>query len=61
MRLDRLSSYVPVAKSSLVHEFKEAVNLLCDKAVVVDHLSTLFGKINVTAQSKPLGDGGREC
>ena len=60
MRLDRLSSYVPVAKSGLVHEFEEAVNLLCDKAVVVDHFSTLFGKINVTAQSKSLGDGGRE-
>jgi hypothetical protein len=63
MRLDRLDSYVqcvPVAKSGLVHEFEEAVNLLRDKAVVVHHLSTLLGKVNVTAQSETLGDGRRK-
>ena len=66
MRLDRLNIHmymyihVPVAKSGLVHEFEEAVNLLSDKAVVVHHLGTLLGKVNVTSQSKPLGDGRGE-
>ena len=56
----RLNSYAPVTKSRLVHEFEEAVNLLCDETVVVHHLSTILGKVNVAAQGKTLGDGGRE-
>ena len=52
--------YVPIAKSSLVHEFEETVDLLRYEAVVVHHLSTLLGKVNVTTESKPLGDGWRE-
>ena len=54
-------SISPVAEGSLVHEFEHAVNLLCDKAIVVDYLSTLLGKVHVIAKGKPLRDGGREC
>ena len=57
----RLNSYAPVTKSGLVHEFEEAVDLLCDEAVVVHHLSTVLGKVNITTQGKTLWDGGREC
>ena len=55
-----LNSYAPVTKSGLVHEFEETVDLLCDEAIVVHHLSTVLGKVNITAQGKTLGDGGRE-
>ena len=39
-----------------MHKFEHSVNLFCDKAIVVHHLGTIFGKVHVTAQGKPLWD-----